>query len=146
MIAETTRDDLDALLAFTMPFAERMLAKAGGFHPFAAVMTGRGEIEPVVELSDDDRPDPNELLGTLAEGIRARAATSVVRACALCADVRVVPPDATEEVDAVRVALEHVDDDECTTVFRPYVNARRGPRLGELFAVRSPREVLSGTG
>jgi hypothetical protein len=142
---DSTRAELDQLLSFMLPFAEQMLKKNEAFYPFAAVLTDDGEIAPITDVPPDDRPDPNELLAHLADAIRARAARGDVRACAICADVRVVPPPSEDEVDAVRVVLEHVADSDAVSVFRPYTR-RRGPlkvKFNELFAVRSPREVLA---
>jgi hypothetical protein len=142
---DSTRSELDQLLSFMLPFAEQMLNKNEGFHPFAAVLTDGGTIEPITDVPSDDRPDPTELLAHLADAARRRAAEGNVRACAFCADVKVVPPGRDAEVDAVRVVLEHVADNDAVAVFRPYTR-RRGPlklKFHELFAVRSPREVLA---
>jgi hypothetical protein len=141
------RSDLDQLLSFMLPFAKQMLNKNAAFYPYAAVLTETDEIEPVADVPDD-RPDPNELLTHLGAAIGARAARGGVRACAIGADVTITPPDADKPTDAVRVELEHVEDDEATVVFQPYQRTWRGVKLGELFATRKPREVLppqSGT-
>jgi hypothetical protein len=138
------RSDLDPLLSFMLPFAEQMLDKNGTFYPFAAVLTEDAEIEPIADVPED-RPDPNALLTHLAAAIRARAARGDVRASAVGADVRVTPPGAAEEVDAVRVVLEHVDDEDAVSVFRPYKKTWRGFKFDDVFAVRSPREVLDGS-
>jgi hypothetical protein len=53
-----------------------------------------------------------------------------------------VPPDVERETDAVRVTLERQGDPDAVAVFRPYTTGRRKPKFGELFAMRSPREIL----
>jgi hypothetical protein len=142
MDAADASDELDRLLSFVLPFAEQMLAREGGFHPFGAVLGVTGEIEPVDELPPTEHPDPEVLGAHLVEQIRARVAHGAVRACAICADVKVVPPDSERETDAVRVTMEHRGDPDAVAVFRPYTTGRRKLKFGELFAMRSPREIL----
>src|SRR5919198_3764209 len=135
---DEARTELDQLLSFMLPFAKQMLMKNAAFYPYAAILTDAEEIEPVADVPED-RPDPNELLAHLTAAMRERAATGGVRACAIAADVAVAPPGRDEQVNAVRVVMEHVDDEEATVVFQPYRRTWRGMKFDELFATRTPR-------
>jgi hypothetical protein len=121
-----------------LPFAEQMLEKDGTFHPFAAVLVDTGTTEPITDVPDD-RPDPSELLAHLRDAIRARSVQNDLRACALCADVKVVPPDREDTVDAVRVVLEHVADDEAVAVFRPYTTRRLARKVRSISFLQCAR-------
>jgi len=59
-----------------------------------------------------------------------------LRAAAICADVRIVPPGKSDKTDAISVGLEH-QSGEAVTVFLPY--EKGWLRYGKLFA--SAREV-----
>lgn len=141
-MSDAVREEQDSLLAFVMPFAERLVSTSGSFHPFAAVLTPGGEIAPVEDVPDEEQPDAQRLLERLVGSIRERAVGQGIRGCAICADVTVTPPGDTRETDAIRVVIEHVEADDAVTVFRPYSRGFRKPRFGPLFALRSPRELL----
>jgi hypothetical protein len=56
------------------------------------------------------------------------AASGEIRAAAICADVRITPPESGDQTDAIRTSIEHADGDP-VEVFMPYAKTRmRGSR------------------
>jgi hypothetical protein len=95
----------------------------------------------------EDRPPSQELIDFLSRAYAQRAAAGELRAAAICADVRVVPPGKVDKTDAISVGLEH-QSGEAVNVFQPYQKGWFGRiRLGKLFAsARSAQFFLhSGT-
>lgn len=126
--SQQTQDDLDTLLALTLPFAEQQLTKHGEFFPFAAALSADGSPKLIGAHSAlGDRPASLDVLDDLVSGLRAQSGG--LRAVALVADVRF------EDSDAVRVELEH-HDGPAIRVLRPYKKKRlrRGVDYGTLVA------------
>ena len=126
--------DLDHLLDVAVKFAQEMLARRGAFFPFGCSMNTEGEIIMDASYSGGEHPPSQELIEALAGGYAQKANAGVLRAAAICADVRVVPPGAAAKTDAISVALEH-SSGEAVTVFLPYSKSWFGRvRYGNLFA------------
>ena len=71
-MAEPT-DEIQELLNFLLPYAERMLSQHGEFYPYAAALGSDGELNAVGTDLDDDSPDVGELLLALHQGLREQA-------------------------------------------------------------------------
>jgi hypothetical protein len=94
----------------------------------------------------DDRPPSQELIDSLAGTYAQRASTGDIRAAAICADVRVVPPGTATKTDAISVALEHTSG-EAVTVFLPYSKGWLGRvRYGNLFASERSKQFFRESG
>ena len=114
-----SRADFDTLINLVLPFAQRMLATHGEFHPFGAVLASEGEARLVSGVTEEDHPDSADVARRLLEALRERVGKREVRATAVSTDVRIRHPDTGVESDAIEVALEHLDD-EAPNVYLPY--------------------------
>ena len=83
-----------------------MLARAGTFHPFGALINASGQVECVGGDNGNEHPEPREIIDLLKAGFRKRIAAGSCLAIGLCVDVRFVPPGQTEKVDAALASLE----------------------------------------
>ena len=140
-MAEPT-DEIQELLNFLLPYAERMLTQHGEFYPYAASLDGDGELSAVGVDVDDDNPDVGELLIALHEGLRERAAEGSIRASGIAADVTLTDPDSGETTDAVQVELDHADAD-AVDIFVPYETEGEGIKFGELVAAEGREPVFA---
>ena len=132
--APMAHPDLDRLLNSALSFAQQMLGKRGAFFPFGCSMNARGEVSMDATYTGQEQPPSQEVIDSLTESYTQRAGTGELRAAAICADVRVVPPGVTDKSDAISVALEHRSA-EAVTVFLPYRKGWFGRvRYGTLFA------------
>jgi hypothetical protein len=138
--------DLDRLLNVALEFAQKMLKDRGEFYPFGSSMDLNGKITMDGATTGQEHPPSQELLDILSGSFAKRAEVGELRAAAICADVRVVPPGAEKKTDAISVGLEHATG-EAVTVFLPYQKGWLGRvRYGTLFASARDRQFFSGPG
>jgi hypothetical protein len=140
-MAEPT-DEIQELLNFLLPYAERMLSEHGEFYPYAAALDSDGELNAVGTDVDDDSPDVGDVLLALHEGLRERAAEGAIRATGIAADVTLTDPDSGETTDAVQVELDHADAD-AVDIFVPYETEPDGIKFGELVAAEGREPVFA---
>jgi len=140
-MAEPT-DEIQELLNFLLPYAERMLTQHGEFYPYAAALGSDGELSAVGTDLDDDSPDVGEVLLALHQGLRDQAAEGEIRASGIAADVTLTDPDSGETTDAVQVELDHADAD-AVDIFVPYETEDEGIKFGELVAAEGREPVFA---
>jgi hypothetical protein len=140
-MAEPT-DEIQEILSFLLPYAERMLNEHGEFYPYAAALGSDGELNAVATGVDDDSPDVAEALLALHVGLRERAAEGAIRASGIAADVTLTDPDSGETTDAVQVELDHADAD-AVDIFVPYETEGEGIKFGELVAAEGREPVFA---
>jgi hypothetical protein len=134
--------DLEELLNALIPFAQEMLAKHGEFYPFGASVSAKGEIACVAGEMGEEQPDTKEVIDLLVKGLGDEASRGEIRAAAICYDVRIVPPEQTEQVDAIAVRTEH-QNGEAIEAYLPYRKAGRGKyEYDELFAIEGERGIF----
>ena len=135
--------DLDELLNLLIPFAQQMLSKHGEFYPFGSAMSTDGKAEAHAAYEGDDNPPSEKLIDLLTRGFQQQAAAGLIRAAAICYDVRIVPPGQTEKSDAICVSAEH-QNGEAADVYIPYKKGWFGRiSYGELFGVARKREFFA---
>jgi hypothetical protein len=137
--------DLDELVNALFSFAHQMLADHGEFFPFGASMSNDGEIAYSSGLDgEEEQPDSTRVLELLLQGFAGQAASGHIRAAGVCMDVRVVPPDGGEPVDAMCAQLEH-EQGEAVDVFLPYrLKPEGGLEYDDLFAGPGDSRVFPG--
>ena len=138
------KGEVEALMNDLLPFAKKMLADYGEFHPFGGFMKTDGSIVRVGAIDpSDDQPRGRDLWRIMAEDFRQRARNEGIRAIALVADVRLPPTNNQEMTDAVQVTLEHRSS-YAANVFLPYrVNDAGVPEFGPMFAQEGQRSIFA---
>ena len=126
-----------------LPVAERMLGQFGEFYPYGGYMKPDGEIVHIGAADEEtDHPKSKDLLDALRDSLSKMAATGGCKAAAIVFDVRVVPPNAEDNTDAIQVCLEHVAG-YSAEVFVPYkIGQDRLARYGVMFAQEGKREIF----
>jgi hypothetical protein len=140
-MAEPT-DEIQELLNFLLPFAERMLSEHGEFYPYAAALGSDGELNAVGTDVDDDSADVGEVLLALHDGLREQAAEGEIRASGIAADVTLTDPDSGETTDAVQVELDHAEAD-AVDIFVPYEAEGEGVKFGDLVAAEGRTPIFA---
>jgi hypothetical protein len=141
-MAEPT-EEIQEILSFLLPYAERMLNEHGEFYPYAAALDSGGELNAVAtDVDDDDTTDVSEVLLALHQGLRERAAEGAIRASGIAADVTLTDPDSGETTDAVQVELDHAEAD-AVDIFVPYETEAEGIKFGELVAAEGREPVFA---
>lgn len=80
---------MDALLDTIIRFAQEMLAKHGGFLPFAAAVTDTGAVEMVGGYTGEEHPPSQAIIDLLYQGlIKQPVVRSELRAFASTLDCR----------------------------------------------------------
>src|ERR1700742_3938801 len=93
------QSDCEELLGALMPFVSQMLSEHGEFYPVGALMTADGECQLVAveDDSEDDRPDPTDLLEMFELGFIEGSKGGDQKATAVIYDALTIPPDKTEK-------------------------------------------------
>ena len=112
------QEHCDKLINALFPFAQQMLARAGTFYPFGAIINADGQVESVGGYNGNEHPEPREIIDLITRGFRQRVASHTCRAVGVCVDVRFVPPGQTEKVNAALASLEDVTGG--LNVYLPY--------------------------
>ena len=140
-MAEPT-EEIQELLNFLLPRAERMLGEHGEFYPYAAALDSAGSIEPVGPAIETPDPDVGDILVALHEDLREQAAEGSIRASGIAADVTLTDPDSGDTTDAVQVELDHAEAD-AVDIYVPYESGAQGIKFGELVAAAGREPVFS---
>ena len=135
------REEIEQILNYLLPFAERMLASNGEFYPYAATMDADGEVQ-AVSAEADEKPDVSELMLALHAELREQASRGAIRASGIAADVTLTDPDSGETKDAVQLELDHADTD-AVDVYVPYTTGDEGIEFGELVAAAGQAPIFS---
>jgi hypothetical protein len=133
----------ETLLGAVLPFAEKMLADYGEFHPFGGAMRPDGEIVSIAGYDGRDCPPSKDTIELLASAFREAALAKSYIATAIVYDVRVTPPGESEPKDAVAAELEH-SDGYAVTVFVPYRFTGTSLDLEPPFATGDRRGIFGG--
>jgi hypothetical protein len=140
-MAEPT-EEIQELLNFLLPHAERMLSEHGEFYPYAVALDTDGTMEAVAPDVESDDPDVGDVLVALHAGLREQAAEGSIRASAIAADVTLTDPDSGETTDAVQVELDHANGDP-VDIYVPYESAGDRIKFGDLVAAEGREPVFT---
>jgi hypothetical protein len=140
-MAEPT-EEIQVVLNFLLPHAERMLSEQGEFYPYAVALDAQGELSPVPADIETDDPDVGDVLVALHNGLREQAAEGSIRASGIAADVTLTDPDSGETTDAVQVELDHADGDP-VDIYVPYESEGERVKFGELVAAHGREPVFT---
>lgn len=118
-----------------------MLEEHGGFYPIGAEMAPDGKVELVGVYSDDEFPDPNDLIVELIANLHERANEGLIMAAAVGYDVAITLPETDTPTDAICIALESMD--EAANTYLPYT-LREGQETeyGKLVATDRDRTIF----
>lgn len=134
--------DFDELVNKALPFAQQMLQEHGEFYPFAAVISANDEFTHIGVDTGKEQPGSQEVVEELVFSLRDMAMNGMIRATAICIDVRTIPPGQTEKADAICVRLERSDTEPIQALL-PYRKKRMGGyQFGEMFATVGDREIF----
>jgi hypothetical protein len=140
-MAEPT-EEIQVLLNFLLPHAERMLSEQGEFYPYAVTLDAQGELSAVPADIETDAPDVGDVLVALHNGLREQAAEGSIRASGIAADVTLTDPDSGETTDAVQVELDHAEGDP-VDIYVPYESEGDRVKFGELVAAQGREPVFA---
>jgi hypothetical protein len=105
-MAEVSIDAMAALLRYCEQFAKQMLAEAGEFHPFGALVNRNGQVEVLAAHLGSEFPQGSELYTFLEGTVRAMASEGKAVAYALAANVTIPAHISAPLPDGVRVHVE----------------------------------------
>jgi hypothetical protein len=135
------KEEIEELLNYLLPFAERQLNEAGECYPYAAMVSADGELRSVTAATGED-PEVADLLVALHAELRSQAADGSIRASGIAADVTLTDPDSGETTDAVQIELDHADGDP-VDVYVPYETATDGVKFGDPVSAGGREPVFS---
>lgn len=142
--ARMSHPDLDKILGFLLPFAQKTLRERGDFHPFGATVDGEEDLVLAMADVDEDSEeiDAQEMIDVLVEGFRVRARAGDLRASGICMDVRITMPETGESKDAICIRLEH-EVGESLDVILPYAVDEDGViDYDEMFSMEGEQQVF----
>ena len=115
----TPQQESESLMDEMLPFARHLLGSYGEFHPFGGLIKTDEQIILLGAGAGEAFPSRRDLVDVLSNGFRQRALTGEIRAAAIVAQVTVPLSGHSEEVDAVRISLDH-HEGYAVHVFFPY--------------------------
>lgn len=136
---------MNDLLNELLPAVQQMLEEHGGFYPIGAEMGLDGKVELVGVYSDEEYPDPNDLIVELTANLRQRAENQEIIASGIAYDVSITLPGTNKATDAICIALE--SNDEAMSTYLPYtLRANEKPVYEKLVATdRDPTVFVSSS-
>jgi hypothetical protein len=134
--------ELFQLATQLIAMAKALLAKNGEFFPIGGALNAQSEFQPRAAYDGRDNPPSTDLMQMLWEGMQLEAATGKIRACGVCADVRIPTDDGTGKTDAILVVLEHRETPP-VNVFVPYRKSGKRFEYDELFTERGEPHVFA---
>jgi hypothetical protein len=140
----TPRDEKDALLNLVLPFSVQSIEQYGEIHPHGALVQEDGDLAGRMAEVGDEFPPGEALIEALNAGFRTEAAQGRIRATAIAANVTI--EQGGNAADAIRVIIEHRDDDPVAiAVFMPYGRADENSQweFGELQAEVAEPQVFN---
>lgn len=141
-VMETAQAECEQLLGAVLPFAQQMLEKHGGFHPFGGTLSESGEIAHTAGWTGEEHPHSLDVIDLLKRRFREGAKVRQYRATALVFDIRTIPPGKQVKQDAIAVALDHRDKYSVSVIF-PYSLGSGGRLLiEEPFAVPGEHKIF----
>jgi len=135
--------DMETLLNEALNMASHFLEKDDEFLPFCVAMAPDGEVSQAVADTGEEQPPYEEIIDFLISEFTKGAQDGKYKATALTADVRIALDDA-DETDAIRVTVEHVDD-EPVACYLPYQKREGKYEFGELIVEQAERAVFPKT-
>ncbi len=137
------RADLQALVDAVLPFAQDMLRRHDGFHPFGATMGLDGKIALTAADPGSEHPAPEAVIELLEAGYRKEAASGTLRAATICESVTVTEQTG-HSTPAIKISIEHLRG-ESVAFYLPFSKRLlRGYQFGRMFgAPRTPSFLAS---
>ena len=136
------KTEVEELMNSLLPFGKQMLEKYGEFIPYGGVMKSDGEIVSIAGSDGDEQPLSKDIINLLKDGYRIAAKNGEYKATAIFYDIRVIPPDSEEKVDAIAVALDHKGNYSVIVIF-PYRLVNSKVKFGEVFAQVGANDIFS---
>ena len=133
--------DCEALMNSVLPFAEQMLTTHGEFIPFGGAMRPDKEIISIGGYTGEEHPRSVDVIDLMKKAFAAAARNGDYLATAIVYDVRIKPPSANENSDAIAVSLNHRDD-YSVVVYFPYRIDDGKLTLGTAFAQKGAADIF----
>jgi len=137
----TSRAESQQLMNAALPFAEQMLERHGEFFPYGLALNTEGKIVSVAGHSEQQQPQPSEIIQIIKSGFIEGAKSGQYKATALVYDARVTLPSTGNKSDAIAISLNHKYD-YSVIVHLPYKIEAGKVIFGELFAMRGENDIF----
>jgi len=135
--------ELTKLAARLLETAKPTLAYEGYFYPFGGKMTQDGWIDLVELESEDEEPEPEEMIEELTSLLEDATAEEALQVVGKCIQVRVIPQGEQEKCEAVLARVEHASG-VAMDFFTPYQIDESGQvSYGASFTKRGQAEIFS---
>lgn len=140
----TPKAEAERLMHELLGFAKEMLASYGEFHPFGGMLRADGQVVQVGADLGAEFPAGGDVIRTLVDSFRDPETRGNAVAVAVVANVTVKQPQNTDNVDAIRVSIDHRAD-YAVHVFFPYaLEAGGGVKLQPPFASKASSFAFRG--
>jgi len=113
--------DIQAIIDYSIEFAEYMLNNGKEYYPFGAQIADNGELVPVgFKDGDSDFPESQKLIDGLKSGFEKPFADGQIKAYGLTYDVRVTINDSGDKSDAICIDITHRNSNEIPRYYFAY--------------------------
>jgi len=138
----SAKSDAEALLDALMPFAKQMLQQYHEFFPFGGQMAPDGKITNDGAYSGEEHPPSQALIEILRRAHHQSAHEHKLRACATIYDIRTIPPNRTEQQDAIAAAIDHVSGYSVVVIFPYTFDSQKKLQVEAPFVVKGSQNIF----
>ena len=134
------QEEINEVVNVVLSVAQGLINEDGTFAPFGAIMDKNGQVGMVVPVSEEEDVSMEQAREMVYKDLCKRAAEGEIRGSAVCLDIRMREPRAT---DAILVAVEHVQA-QALNVYMPYTVGEAAPAdFGAHWAERAESRVFA---
>lgn len=113
--------DIQAIIDYSIEFAEHMLNNGKEYYPFGAQIQNNGELVAVgFKDGESDFPESQNLIGGLKSGFEKLFVDGQIKAYGLTYDVRVAINDSGDKSDAICIDITHRNSIEIPRYYFTY--------------------------
>ncbi len=113
--------DIQAIIDYSIEFAERMLNNGKEYYPFGSQIENNGELVAVgFKDGENDFPESQNLIDGLKSGFEKLFADGQIRAYGLTYDVRVSLNNSNNKSDAICIDITHLSSNQIPRYYFTY--------------------------
>ena len=114
------KSEYNVMYDVMLPIACQLLEKHWEFYPFGAAVDKDGKVLLKLSESIPERPDPETVARDLQNALKSDYDKREFRACAVCVNVTMIPPQREKRSDALQFTFD-ARDGKAVDLFVPYI-------------------------
>ncbi len=114
------QSDIEKLIGYSVDFAENLLLDSGEYYPFGSKLSLSGKFTPVSFFDEEEYPESEKVINGLTTAFEEAFSKKEIRAYCIAYDVRVKNEKFNSSIDAIMIAIKHIDVEGKLIYYYPY--------------------------